>query len=612
MQRIPDDVIAAVLRHTNIVEVVSKYVHLTKQGKYLKGLCPFHSEKTPSFTVTPEKQIFYCYGCGKGGEVIKFLMEIEGISFPEAVKMLAEEAGIPITWEAGAAAAQDEHAAERKQLLQAHELAAKWFHYILMNTEQGKPALEYLRNRGFHDKLIASFQIGYAPNMWDALAQFLEKRSFSLPLMESGGLLVFHEERKQYYDRFRDRVMFPLHDAKGQIVAFAGRSLGEDVQPKYLNTPETLLFHKSRMLYHFHQAKSAIRKSNQIVLFEGYADVIKAWEAGVHNGVATMGTSLTEDHVKLIKRHVSRVVICYDGDDAGVNAAYKSLSLLEQAGLTVNVAVLPDKLDPDEYIRRHGAERFRTEVIQGAVSSVRFKLDYLKKNYRLTSEDGRLRYIRAAMRIIGALQSPVEREYYLKDLADEYHISMDTLKQEMLQAVEHAQKNKRDGDNIGKPWNNGMNDRREEATLPALRPAYYNAERNLLAAMMQDAGIARFVQERLGDAFNIDAHAALAAYIYRYYTEHDMLELPAFIRMLHDDELERLASSISMIEVAKVMNERALEDHIQQIRKAPMLLAIEQKKEQLHRAERTGDTERAVQIASEIITLEKKLKEMQH
>lgn len=609
MNRIPEEVITAVLSHTNIVDVVSKHVHLTKQGKYMRGLCPFHSEKTPSFTVTPEKQIFHCYGCGKGGGVFKFVMEIEGVSFPEAVRMLAEDAGIPVTWELRPRE-REEHAEEKQQLYSAHEIASRWFHHVLMSTEQGRPALEYLRSRGFSDKLISTFQIGYAPQMWDALTTFLQKREFALPLMEKGGLVAFHEERNQYYDRFRDRIMFPLHDEQGRIVGFAGRAIG-DIQPKYLNTSETPIFHKSRLLYQFHEAKSTIRKNNQIVLFEGYVDLIKAWEAGVHNGVASMGTALTEEHVKLIRRYASRVVICYDGDDAGIEAAYKSLSLLERAGLAVNVVMLPDRMDPDEYITKYGGERFRHEVMHGAVSAVRFKLLYLKRSFSLHSEDGKLRYIRAALRIIAALRSPVEREYYLKDLAEEYNFSLDTLKQELYALLRSSQKLPPIGDNIGKPWNNGMNNRREEVTRPALRPAYYNAERNLLAAMLQDAEIAQLVQERLGDAFNVEAHAALAAYIYRYYTEYDTLEMPSFLVTLQDDELERLATSLSMEDAAAVMNERALEDHISQIKKAPMQQAIEYKKEQLQRAERSGDVATAVQIAEEIITLEKKLKDMQ-
>lgn len=609
MNRIPEEVITAVLSHTNIVDVVSKHVHLTKQGKYMRGLCPFHSEKTPSFTVTPEKQIFHCYGCGKGGGVFKFVMEIEGVSFPEAVRMLAEDAGIPVTWELRPRE-RDEHAEEKQQLYSAHEIASRWFHHVLMSTEQGRPALEYLRSRGFSDKLISTFQIGYAPQMWDALTTFLQKREFALPLMEKGGLVAFHEERNQYYDRFRDRIMFPLHDEQGRIVGFAGRAIG-DIQPKYLNTSETPIFHKSRLLYQFHEAKSTIRKNNQIVLFEGYVDLIKAWEAGVHNGVASMGTALTEEHVKLIRRYASRVVICYDGDDAGIEAAYKSLSLLERAGLAVNVVMLPDRMDPDEYITKYGGERFRHEVMHGAVSAVRFKLLYLKRSFSLHSEDGKLRYIRAALRIIAALRSPVEREYYLQDLAEEHNFSLDTLKQELYALLRSSQKLPPIGDNIGKPWNNGMNNRREEVTRPALRPAYYNAERNLLSAMLQDAEIAQLVQERLGDAFNVEAHAALAAYIYRYYTEYDTLEMPSFLVTLQDDELERLATSLSMEDAAAVMNERALEDHISQIKKAPMQQAIEYKKEQLQRAERSGDVATAVQIAKEIITLEKKLKDMQ-
>ena len=476
MNRIPEDVIAAVLSHTNIVDVVAKHVHLTKQGKYLKGLCPFHSEKTPSFTVTPEKQIFHCYGCGKGGGVFKFVMEIEGISFPEAVAQLAEEANIPVTWQADSRE-PDEHEKERQQIISANEIAAKWFHYILMNTEQGKPALEYLRERGFSDKLIAEFGIGYAPPMREALKTFLDKRQYDLPLMVSGGLLQANEERGGYFDRFRDRVMFPLRNDRGQIIGFAGRALG-DAMPKYLNTPESILFHKSRLLYEFHRAKAEIRKQNQIVLFEGYVDVIKAWEAGIHNGVASMGTSLTEEHVRLIRRYASRAVICYDGDNAGMNAAFKSLSLLERAGLEVNVAMLPDGMDPDEYVSKYGAERFRNEMIQGAYTAVRFKLYFLRKNYRLSDENERLRYIKAALNVIASLQSPVERDYYVKDLADEFDISYGSLKQELTETIRTSQKFKQDGDNIGKPWNNGMNDRREEATRPVLRPAYYNAERN--------------------------------------------------------------------------------------------------------------------------------------
>ena len=242
---IPEEVIEAVLRQHDIVDTVSKHVHLTKQGKYMKGLCPFHSEKTPSFTVTPDRQIFHCYGCGMGGNAIKFRMEIEGLSFPEAIRIMADEAHIPFESKLSTVGMVVNH--EIEQLLQAHELTSKLYHYFLKNTEHGKPAMDYLKSRGFSDKSIDLFQIGYAPARWDTLVQFLEKRNFDMQSMEKAGLLIAKQDESGYIDRFRDRIMFPLHNRSGRIIAFAGRILGEG-QPKYLNSPESRMFVKSRTI----------------------------------------------------------------------------------------------------------------------------------------------------------------------------------------------------------------------------------------------------------------------------------------------------------------------------------------------------------------------------
>ncbi|MGO4375307.1 DNA primase, partial [Paenibacillus sp. MCAF20] len=290
--KIPDEVISEILKHNDIVETVGKYVHLTKHGKYMKGLCPFHSEKTPSFTVTPERQIFYCYGCGKGGNVIRFLEELEGYSFPEAARALAEDAGIavPDSWSSDDGGSNNPENAERAKLIEAHELTAKLYHYMLNNSKQGVEAKRYLRERGLSDKLIDHFMIGFATDEWNRLADFLEKRGFDLALMEKGGLLSAKTDGSGYVDRFRNRIMFPIWDKDGKTTAFAGRIIG-DGQPKYLNSPETMLFTKSRIVYNLHHARTAIRKSKQAVIFEGYMDVIKSWSAGVKNGIATMGTA---------------------------------------------------------------------------------------------------------------------------------------------------------------------------------------------------------------------------------------------------------------------------------------------------------------------------------
>ncbi|WP_040675000.1 DNA primase [Paenibacillus terrigena] len=602
---IPEDVIETVLRHHDIVDTVGKYVHLSKQGKYMKGLCPFHSEKTPSFTVTPEKQIFHCYGCGKGGNAIKFIMEIEGYSFPEAVRMLAEDANIPVQWNA-----QMEHFPRnqrRDDLLKAHDLTAMLYHFLLKNSDHGQPAMEYLRGRGFTDKLIDQFQIGYAPNRWDTLSQFLTKREFDLSEMEKGGLLSLRSDGSGYVDRFRDRIMFPIWDRNGKVIAFAGRIMN-DGQPKYLNSPETMLFNKSRVLYNLNQAKSSIRKQNQIVLFEGYADVIQSWDAGVTNGIATMGTALTTEHLNQLKTQAEEIVICYDGDDAGQAAAMKAIPMLEQADFRVSVGILPDRMDPDEYIKTHGKERFRQQIIESAVAPTKFKLIYLKKSHILLEDGGKQRYVREATKLIAELQSPTEREVYLKDLAIQFPIfDYETLKQECNEFRIALQKKKPVGDNNDNWWNNVMNEKRVTEP-PNLLPAYHNAERTMLAMMLQDLDVTRYVEERLGYEFNVEDHAALAAYLYAYYAQGKEPDISRFIASLSDDRLEKIAISISMMEVPMDFNTQVLDDYIREIHKVPKQLEIKRKKEEVLEAVRAGDSSRAAQLGIEIITLERDLK----
>ncbi|MFC0216305.1 DNA primase [Paenibacillus chartarius] len=604
--RIPDEVIEAVLKANDIADVVGKHVHLTKQGHYLKGLCPFHSEKTPSFTVTPERQIFHCFGCNKGGNSIQFTMEIEGLTFSEAVRQLAEEAGIPVTWDdAGSEPSPDQQ--ERGELLKAYELVARVYRSILMNTAQGRDALSYLRTRGMSDELLETFQIGYAPNMWDALVKQLEKSGFKLPLMDQGGLVSAKSDGQGYVDKFRDRVMIPIHDAKGRVIAFGGRAMG-DVQPKYLNSPESLLFHKSRSLYNLHRARAEIRKREQAVLFEGYFDVIRAWDAGVHHGVATMGTALTKEHAEALKRLTGEVVVCYDGDNAGQAAAYKSIAILEQAGLSVKIAMLEGGKDPDEYIAAYGKDRFVREIIEGAVTTTKFRLVYARRNVRLQDEADRLRYLRGAVKLISELASPIEREHYLRDLSSEFGISIETLKQDVAQHLLRKEKSEPAGDNNANLWNNVRNNGKEADRDPPLRSASHNAERLLLAVMMVDREVCRHVEERLGDGFTVEAHAVLAAYLYAFYAQDNEPNLSKYLATLQDPELSSLASSIAMIGASHAVNERVIDDYIAIIKKAPLQQEIKRKEEEAIHAERTGDPLRAAQIRIEMITLEKQLR----
>lgn len=605
-RRIPDEVIEAVLKAHDIVDVVGRHVHLTKQGHYLKGLCPFHSEKTPSFTVTPEKQIYHCFGCHAGGNAIHFLMGVEGLTFVEAVRQLAEEAHIPVEW-GTVAEVETRDQAEARSLYDAYEFTAKFYNYIMRSTEQGKEALDYLRARGMNDRIIEMFQLGYSPNMHDKLAELLDKRGFDLALMEKGGLLSRREGSGGYYDKFRHRIMFPIHDQKGRVIAFGGRAMG-DVQPKYMNSPESILFNKSRNLYHFHQARPHIRKSRSVVLLEGYVDVIKVWEAGVNNGVASMGTAFTREHAALLRRNAEEAVICYDGDNAGQTAAFKSIDLLEKEGFRVKVAWIPGGQDPDEFITRHGGERFRREVLDSALTSTKFKLQYIRRNFNLQDVDGRFRYLEAALRLVAELDSPVEREHYTRELATEFSYAPENLMQDMMGYRQDLLKKRQPGDNPDNSWNNVMNNGNTKAKVPIL-PAHLRAEKALLSAMLNSREAAMQVQEELGDGFSAELHAALAAYLYAYYAQGCQPDISRFIAALDDERLEREAASISMEDPTPAL--AALEQYIRTVKLYPQLkLLKEQEAEAGKMSDPLAAAKRIIEIKKDIQALEKQLKSL--
>lgn len=581
-------------------------MNLTKQGRNLLGLCPFHSEKTPSFTVSPDKQIFHCFGCGAGGNVIKFLMEIEGHSFPEAVIELAEEAGLPVD---GLSAQPTKVNTERSKLIEAHELSSKFFHYLLKNSTHGQAAMEYLNQRGFEQKSIDLFQIGYAPAMRETLVQFLASRNIPAELSFKGGLISKRSDTDEYVDRFRDRILFPICDSKGKVIAFSGRAL-KDLQPKYLNSPETMLFNKRNLLYNLHKAKASIRKEKKAVLFEGFADVIKAWQAGIQNGVATMGTALSEQHAVLLRRYAESIIICYDGDEAGKKAAEKSIPVFAQTGMKVFVSAMPDRMDPDEYIEAHGAEKFRRLMIDEAMPATSFKLHLLKQHHPVKHGEGKLRFIHEALKVIAALDLPTEREHYLKDLSSEFDYSMDALKQEMHQVRQKIEESSMKRDNKEHTWNNVRNKRMPAKRDTSLLPAYFQAERYLLALMLQDREINLYVQEQLGAQFNVELHSAMAAYLYAYYAKHDYLDFNKFMAFLQNESLEHAASAISLLDTHHAeAHPQVIDDYIRVIRHATQKHSVlKQLKEEMKQAERAGDDLKAAQIGKEIITLERQMK----
>lgn len=591
-QRIPEETVEHIRRSVDIVDIIQQYVSLKKQGRNYFGLCPFHGEKTPSFSVSPEKQIYHCFGCGAGGNVFSFLMEIEGITFIEAVKRLAPRANVDLSY-----VVDDHSTAERTEtatMIAAHELLKKFYHHLLLHTNEGEEALSYLIHRGFTREVIEKFEIGYALPSWNAAVTFLTNKGFSLPLMERAGLIVKKSGEDSYFDRFRHRVMFPIHNHQGETVAFSGRTLGNE-DPKYMNSPETPIFNKRNILYHFHEARLPMRQKQQVVLFEGFADVIAAVQAGISHAVATMGTALSEEQARMLRRNASSVIVCYDGDRAGIDAALRASETLVEAGCYVKVAMMPDGLDPDEYVRRYGADRFRHHVLDASLSLTAFKLEYLKRGRHLQNESERLRYIEEAVKEISRLSNAIEADYYLRQLANEFSISMDALREQMAvygkkQQIERKQ------------------ERRETVMAPVqakLLPAFQKAERMLIAHMLRDKAIAFTVQEAIEGAFNIEEHRAIVAYLYAFYEEGHEPDVSSLLERIHDPQLKRIVTELSMMPINEDISSAELQDYIQCVLNYPKEQLLKQKEAQLREAERQKDYECAKRIASEIIAMRK-------
>jgi DNA primase len=600
---IPDDKINQIRQANDIVDVIGDYIHLKKQGRNYFGLCPFHGENTPSFSVSADKQIYHCFGCGMGGNVFSFIMDIDGASFQEAVVKLAERAGIDI------GVALDSHdngnariSSETQQIIEAHDLLRKFYHHLLINTKEGQHALEYLLERGFTKESIDKFQIGYALPSWDFTVKLFQKRGYSLSVLEKSGLIIKREQENSFFDRFRNRIMFPIMDTKGVTVAFAGRALKKNDQPKYLNSPETDIFNKSSILYNWHHARSSIKKQQQIILFEGFADVISADKAGIQNGVATMGTSLTDQHVQLIRRTTDSVIISYDSDKAGTEAAYRAADMLIKNGCQVKIARMRDGLDPDDYIKKYGPEKFQHDVIGGSLTFMAFKMQYFRMGKNLQNEGEKLQYIEEIIKEISKLDKAIEREHYMKQLADEFDISLEALSEQQQQVYFTEKKKNPNAYQEVKP--NRIYIQNESK----LFPAHHNAERCLLAHMLRDDQLAYRINEMLqGSTFHFDEHQAVFTYLLGYYEDGNEPSASSFLNYLSDEKLRRVVTNIEMMPLNAEISEGELEDYVKQVLKQHKMLKIKEKENDQKAAERENDLAKALHLANEIIQLRKTL-----
>lgn len=424
--RIPEDFINQVRNAVNIVDVISQYVSLEKRGKDYIGLCPFHQEKTPSFTVNEGKQFFKCFGCGKGGNVFKFLMYQENLTFPESVKKVAAMANINLPNGVGT------QSAPLSPLMKMYQDATEFYHHILLTTKAGERGLQYSEKRELDENTLRHFKIGYAPDNDSILLTFLKQKDYDETLLKKSGLFVETEDGR-LFDRFRDRLMFPLADEGGRTIAFSGRRISDDPEiAKYVNSPETEIFTKSKLLYHLREAKKGARSEGHLVLYEGYMDVIAAYKAGVTSGVASMGTSLTSEQVYILRRINPNVIINYDGDEPGLHAAERAIGLFDKvAGFNLGIVALPEKLDPDEYIKKYGNEDYQNAV-KNALAPTEFLLSRLVSKYNLDNDREKMAYINDAIGIIAKLSNPVATDIFLEKLAKQTEVTTESLRASLL------------------------------------------------------------------------------------------------------------------------------------------------------------------------------------
>ena len=546
--RFTDDFIDRLRDSNDIESVIAGYVDLRRRGKTLTGLCPFHNEKTPSFTVYPETASYYCFGCGAGGDVINFVRHIENLDYIEAVKLLADRAGIKMPDDK----VDDSASNLRRRIYAANREAARFFHETLF-TEAGKGQLEYLRRRNIPMKMIKHFGLGAAPDDWHALENHLKSKGFNRDELVAANLLRFSEKdgKRYYYDAFRAKVMYPVIDLRGNVVAFGGRVL-DNSKPKYINTSDTLVYKKSNELFALNFAKNG--NERKIILCEGYMDVIALHGAGFENAVAGLGTALTPEQVSLISRYADEVALCYDSDEAGQKAVRAALNLFSKTGVRVKVIRLQGGKDPDEIIRVHGKEMF-AKLLNNADNDTEYKLSIIRSKYDVQSSDGKVNFLREAANYLATTDS-LERDVYAMRLADELGVSKDAMLQQIKQATrrENYKKTKSEFANAQKQAQD-MEKMIDPQRVKNMRAA--KAEDTLLISLFNNAAFYKKLKDRLcNDVFITLVNKRILEVVSSRLDADESIDISQLSRFLTSEEIgavARLLSKQSM--VSNTLNE---------------------------------------------------------
>ncbi|HDI7429031.1 TPA: DNA primase [Staphylococcus aureus] len=581
--RIDQSIINEIKDKTDILDLVSEYVKLEKRGRNYIGLCPFHDEKTPSFTVSEDKQICHCFGCKKGGNVFQFTQEIKGISFVEAVKELGDRVNVAVDIEATQSNSNVQIASDDLQMIEMHELIQEFYYYALTKTVEGEKALTYLLERGFTDALIKERGIGFAPDSSHFCHDFLQKKGYDIELAYEAGLLSRNEENFSYYDRFRNRIMFPLKNAQGRIVGYSGRTYTGQ-EPKYLNSPETPIFQKRKLLYNLDKARKSIRKLDEIVLLEGFMDVIKSDTAGLKNVVATMGTQLSDEHITFIRKLTSNITLMFDGDFAGSEATLKTGQHLLQQGLNVFVIQLPSGMDPDEYIGKYGNDAFTAFVKNDKKSFAHYKVSILKDEIAhndLSYE----RYLKELSHDISFMKSSILQQKAINDVAPFFNVSPEQLANEIQ--FNQAPANYYPEDEYGgyiEPEPIGMaqfdNLSRQE-----------KAERAFLKHLMRDKDTFLNYYESVDkDNFTNQHFKYVFEVLHDFYAENDQYNISDAVQYVNSNELRETLISLEQYSLNDEPYENEIDDYVNVINENGQE-TIESLNHKLREATRIGDVE---------------------
>lgn len=600
--RIPEEFISEVRNNVDIVDVISQYVSLEKKGKDYIGLCPFHQEKTPSFTVNADKQFFKCFGCGKGGNVFKFLMYKDNLTFPESVERVAEFAHIAMPNGYGHAGSS-----QLNPIMRMHQDAVDFYHRVLLTTKAGERGMQYAKKRELDQKTLDHFKIGYAPKADNVLITYLRGKGYQDDDLAQSGLFVQARDG-QLYDRFRDRLMFPLDNENGRTIGFSGRRISDDkTEAKYMNSPETAIFTKSKVLFHFAEAKKAARSEGHLVLYEGYMDVIAAYKAGVKSGIASMGTSLTDDQIYMLRRVTPNIIVNYDGDDPGVHAEERAARMFNKDGnFNLGIVVLPEKLDPDEYVRKYGAKKY-LEEIKGALTPTDFFLKRLEQKYNLDSDREKIAYLGEAVKEIAQVRNPVEQDMYIEKLAKTTGVSAASLKANLAKERRRNNRARNHVRNSQKSLPNypvdvplpGEEDMQTEPTVVEKNPG----QTRLLYLFIHSADAQKYMLEGQFKFPNQDFQTLAQDWL-KYSETHENPQIDGFLDFI-PEQLQGIIVDAEMAHMPTDSTIQEINELVRALQRRNIYSELNKLQSQLQDAKRKNDAQEIIAITQKVIELKR-------